>query len=232
MPKSFGIAAGPVRARRSSGADAPGDLGRLLVDLDLSEADAAQRPALRVVLVDPGRHHVYGRPCARGVEAAADRLSIDQVVLADGGLRDRVDPHPEGLLELFGVERREDAAEGVAAQRPAFGWLGMPLGRSRSDPNHSMLELPKSSISVQRSAPQMIEQSAMTRMPGPSGPDCGPAPKRRVVKLVVAPALDARIADKMETLPDGLAHGRSPIDQNPRYGVFRPNPAPNGGLMR
>jgi hypothetical protein len=45
MSRSFGIAAGPVRARRWSGADAPGDLVRLLVDLDLSEADAAQRPA-------------------------------------------------------------------------------------------------------------------------------------------------------------------------------------------
>jgi hypothetical protein len=105
----------------------------------------------------------------------------------------------------------------------------MPLGRSRNDLNHSRLELPKSSISVQCSAPQMTEQTAMTRMPGASTPDVGPALSRRVVQFVVARALDPRIADNMEALPDRLAHGRSPIAADPRYGVFRPNTAPNEG---
>jgi hypothetical protein len=42
-------------------------------------------------------------------------------VLADGRLGDHVDPRPEGLFELVGIARGEDAAEGVAAQRPASG---------------------------------------------------------------------------------------------------------------
>ena len=156
MSRSFGIAAGRVSVRRWSGADAPGDLVRLVVDLDLPEAG--------VVLVYPGRNHVDGRLAAGGVEAAADGLPVDRVVVADRRLGHGVDPHSEGLLELVGVQRGENAAEGVAAQRPALGWLGMPSGRSRNDSNHSMLELPKSSISVQCSAPQMTEQTAMTMM--------------------------------------------------------------------
>jgi hypothetical protein len=121
MSRSFGMAAGRAGVRRWSGAEAPGDLVRLVVDLDLPKAHAAQRPALRVVLVYPSRDHVDGGLAAGGVEAAADRLSVDRVVLADGRLGNRVDPHPEGLLELVRLERGEDSAEGVAAQRPAFG---------------------------------------------------------------------------------------------------------------
>ena len=37
----------------------------------------------------------------------------------------------------------------------------MPLGNSRKDLNHSSLQLPKSSISAQLSAPQIVPQMAM-----------------------------------------------------------------------
>ena len=90
--------------------------------------------------------------------------------------------------------------------RPFGSWLGIPCGRSRNPRNHSSFESPNSSISFQPSAPQMTAQIAMTRMPGPSGPDVGPALTRRVVKLVLARALDAGVANKMEAFPDRLAH--------------------------
>ena len=96
--------------------------------------------------------------------------------------------------------------------RPFGSWLGIPCGRSRNPRNHSSFESPNSSISFQPSAPQMTAQIAMTRMPGPSGPDVRPALTRRVVKLVQPCALHPRIANKMEAFPDRLAHtGLQPL---------------------
>ena len=48
-----------------------------------------------------------------------------------------------------------------AKTSPKVSWEGIPLGSSRKVLNHSSLQLPKSSISTQLSAPQIVPQMAI-----------------------------------------------------------------------